>query len=398
MEVEATSSTPSVNAGAQLEHPTQAAGGADPVPAQAQAPGFTVEGDRRNASGQKLNRAQNQNVPPSKMKRKARRSIEPQRKKREAGAPRGISKNAAAAVEDETEAQGPQMYIRPSYPARLVTGRVASKGEIVNDGLLKFLLPSSRSRQGNLFACSNCSADISSRPRIVNAECTPPVVLCLACFASGAEPGCHKSDQAYRVVDNLDFAPFPEYTQWSAADELLLLDAISAYGVGDWESVAAHLGTKSAQVCADHYLKVYVCGADGVRPPKGPTQAERRQAAKVDAHLVAKARHAHATPGLAAFNGFMPLREDFDDVYDPEAEELMLGLHLDPGAPDFKDKLNVVQRYNSRLKTRDAMHKYFIEHVASNSDAGEVEAGISADVVAMPRKVMTRMKRLFFNP
>ena len=38
------------------------------------------------------------------------------------------------------------------------------------------------------------------------AECPeePPVILCVGCFGSGAEPGAHKAGHAYRIKDNLE--------------------------------------------------------------------------------------------------------------------------------------------------------------------------------------------------
>lgn len=55
-----------------------------------------------------------------------------------------------------------------------------------------------------LYTCNNCAKDISNAIRIKCAVC-PDFDLCLECFSAGMEVAPHKSNHAYRVVDNLSF-------------------------------------------------------------------------------------------------------------------------------------------------------------------------------------------------
>lgn len=71
----------------------------------------------------------------------------------------------------------------------------------------------------------------------------------------GAEIKPHSSDHAYRVVDNLSF---PVYTlDWGADEEMLLLEGVESFGLGNWVKVAEHVG-KHADDCRAHYFSVYV--------------------------------------------------------------------------------------------------------------------------------------------
>ncbi|RYG44847.1 hypothetical protein EON67_11300 [archaeon] len=73
------------------------------------------------------------------------------------------------------------------------------------------------------------------------AECED-VHLCVTCWAQGAEssdvPG-HAPTHAYRVWQNPStFAVY--HAEWTAKEELLLLDGIALYGFGNWRCVPAH--------------------------------------------------------------------------------------------------------------------------------------------------------------
>ena len=106
-----------------------------------------------------------------------------------------------------------------------------------------------------LFHCAYCSKDISGVVRIKCAECAE-VNLCVECFSAGVEPHPHKACHAYHVVDNLSFPLFT--LDWGADEELLLLEAVEMYGLGNWTEVSEHVGTKSKLQCHAHYFETYV--------------------------------------------------------------------------------------------------------------------------------------------
>lgn len=82
--------------------------------------------------------------------------------------------------------------------------------------------------------------------------------LCVECFSVGVELGEHKNTHSYRVMDYLAFPLFEPH--WGADEELLLLEAIDTFGIGNWQAIADHVGEKEASVrlaCAAFALCLY---------------------------------------------------------------------------------------------------------------------------------------------
>ncbi|KDP29296.1 hypothetical protein JCGZ_19399 [Jatropha curcas] len=106
-----------------------------------------------------------------------------------------------------------------------------------------------------LYHCNYCNKDITGKIRIKCAMC-PDFDLCIECFSVGAEVTPHKSNHPYRVMDNLSFPLI--CPDWNADDEILLLEGIEMYGLGNWAEVAEHVGTKSKEMCIEHYTNIYM--------------------------------------------------------------------------------------------------------------------------------------------
>lgn len=106
-----------------------------------------------------------------------------------------------------------------------------------------------------LYHCNYCNKDITGKIRIKCAMC-PDFDLCIECFSVGAEVTPHKSNHPYRVMDNLSFPLI--CPDWNADDEILLLEGIEMYGLGNWAEVAEHVGTKNKESCIEHYRNVYL--------------------------------------------------------------------------------------------------------------------------------------------
>ncbi|KAK7303400.1 hypothetical protein RJT34_14306 [Clitoria ternatea] len=106
-----------------------------------------------------------------------------------------------------------------------------------------------------LYHCNYCNKDITGKIRIKCAMC-PDFDLCIECFSVGAEVTPHKSNHPYRVMDNLSFPLF--CLDWNTDDEILLLEGIEMYGLGNWTEVAEHVGTKNKESCIEHYRNVYL--------------------------------------------------------------------------------------------------------------------------------------------
>lgn len=106
-----------------------------------------------------------------------------------------------------------------------------------------------------LYHCNYCNKDITGKIRIKCTKC-PDFDLCVECFSVGAEITPHKSNHPYRVMDNLSFPLI--CPDWFADEEILLLEAIEMYGLGNWTEVAEHVGTKSKDQCIEHYTNIYL--------------------------------------------------------------------------------------------------------------------------------------------
>ncbi|KAK6917858.1 SANT/Myb domain [Dillenia turbinata] len=106
-----------------------------------------------------------------------------------------------------------------------------------------------------LYHCNYCNKDMTGRVRIKCALCSD-FDLCVECFSVGAEVTPHRNNHPYRVMDNLSFPLF--CPDWNADDEMLLLEGIEMYGLGNWAEVAEHVGTKSKEQCIEHYDVYYL--------------------------------------------------------------------------------------------------------------------------------------------
>ncbi|KZV31355.1 hypothetical protein F511_05459 [Dorcoceras hygrometricum] len=106
-----------------------------------------------------------------------------------------------------------------------------------------------------LYHCNYCNKDISGKIRIKCVICSD-FDLCIECFSVGAEVYPHQSSHPYRVMDNLAFPLI--CAEWNADEEILLLEGIEMYGLGNWNEVAEHVGTKSKSQCTEHYDRIYM--------------------------------------------------------------------------------------------------------------------------------------------
>lgn len=166
--------------------------------------------------------------------------------------------------------------------------RVASGGDNLDGG-------TSGTNEGKraLYHCNYCNKDISGTIRIKCATC-PDFDLCVECFSVGAEVTPHKSNHPYRVMDNLSFPLI--HPDWNADEEILLLEGVEMYGLGNWSEVADHVGTKTQSQCYDHYMMAYMKSPCYPLPDMshviGKTKAELLNMAKV---------HAEGKKGFSAY-------------------------------------------------------------------------------------------------
>ncbi|GFR44583.1 hypothetical protein Agub_g5858 [Astrephomene gubernaculifera] len=165
----------------------------------------------------------------------------------------------------------------------------------LRDGVLNKNLQDARRA---LYHCNYCQKDISHVPRIKCAECKD-FDLCLECFSVGVEIKPHKNTHDYQVVENLSFPIY--HPDWGADEEILLLEAIDQYGLGNWGAISEHVGGKTPAQCRQHYFQVYI-DVDCMPLPKMTPEMEQVSLAE----CIARARQGYARPQYRPSGGGDP--------------------------------------------------------------------------------------------
>lgn len=263
--------------------------------------------------------------------------------------------------------------------------------------------------------CLNCQKDLTRNIRITCVDCPNSssaaplaVELCVECFSVGVELGGHKKTHRYSVSDCLAFplvrervsaasttapsatasanaatpaAPVPaKEADWTAEEELLLLEAIEMFGMGNWKDIAEHVATKTDRKCESHYMTAYLGTADlmprfldqpltaaeetkELQQLKDKTLAQQAHAAATAATVGETTAAAAMPSGGSELSGYMPLRGDFDVEYDNEAELILADMEFaDDDHPTERElKLKVIEIYNAKLDERERRKKFVVE-------------------------------------
>ncbi|KAK9173206.1 Zinc finger ZZ type family protein [Cryptosporidium meleagridis] len=123
------------------------------------------------------------------------------------------------------------------------------------------------------FRCDVCKKDTWDY-RIRCAECIE-YDLCLDCFCQGKSSNDHKPNHKYIPVGRYTFNLLSE--NWTAEEELLLMEAVSRYGLGNWSEISKYItegpagaltmyqktqkpgfGSHTADECEKHYNNFYL--------------------------------------------------------------------------------------------------------------------------------------------
>ena len=295
--------------------------------------------------------------------------------------------------------------------------RAGVSGGLLQAGSSRGAGDSGEARRG-LYHCNYCMKDISETVRVKCAVCRN-VDLCLECFAVGVEIWPHKRTHAYKVVENLSFPLLSP--DWGADEELLLLDAVSTFGLCNWKDISGHVGNRTAEQCRAHYHEVYVNSP--ARPLPDPSRVLLDKRAKVCAPSAAAAVPARGepvtpttarrsngaapstsdgatTPGSPLTSGgggkgngakspgghtptagktpasgpgahtkvvdtagFNPKREDFEFDLDPEIEASLAELEIRPGdsAEEVAQKTRLLEIYSRRLVKRVQRRQFILD-------------------------------------
>ncbi|KAG7172765.1 transcriptional adapter 2-alpha-like isoform X2 [Homarus americanus] len=210
--------------------------------------------------------------------------------------------------------------------------------------------------------CKHCFG-VAKEPYIQCMQCEKSrdndnVVICVPCFAKGAEFGVHKNDHSYLVIRS-DYSLFEP--SWQAKEESMLINAINDCGIGNWQEVSYHVPDKSAEQCKSHYIKYYIENAH----PELPQLQERQSIDIVHPQPVVYTggiddppRPLPGTAGSRDMAGYNAARGDFDTEYDNNAEvdiqDLDFMLFEEDEKPSLGTELQValLDMYRRRLGER----------------------------------------------
>ena len=269
----------------------------------------------------------------------------------------------------------------------------------------------------SLYHCDYCHRDITKQVRVRCSECED-FDLCVDCFAVGVELDGHSKGHKYCIIEVLDF-PVLEDT-WSCEDELLLLEAIDMYGIGNWQEISEHIVTHDKHDCKAHWYAAYLDGtatlaegslrvaalaargAGGGRGGRhGAPGSVKRESVYVDpgsggtsllgtpagtpkkeggeaAEREGKGRENEGPFGEGGptadkpkddLTGYNPFRGEFEPEYHNDAELDVAKLSFLPTDTDEEVglKLRVVQAYNNLLDERAFRRQFVLDHGLLNT-------------------------------
>ncbi|CAI5984036.1 unnamed protein product [Closterium sp. NIES-65] len=186
-----------------------------------------------------------------------------------------------------------------------------------------------------VYHCNYCHRDVTGEVRVKCAACVD-FDLCAECFSVGA--AAHTA--LCLPPDTMSFPLVHE--DWTADEEMLLLEALEMYGMGNWGEIAEHVGSKSKTQCHDHYLYDYLLSPTGPLPDLSRlrTQADT-EAAKAAMEEQEAAETAARAQEAVLFNVPVVKRcwcgakhNEFDPEYDTQAEApLCASSYLSPRSP-----------------------------------------------------------------
>ncbi|ORM39540.1 Transcriptional adapter 2 [Babesia sp. Xinjiang] len=243
---------------------------------------------------------------------------------------------------------------------------------------------------GPYVQCNICGRLCSRRGHIKCAECKD-FHSCVKCFCQGLEKPIeeaqassfvqlpdnseyeeHKNYHKYTPVGPNDFALFT--ADWSAEQEILLIDGIAKYGLGNWQEISdmvsmTSVGYKSWDECQQHYYNVYLNSPTAPLPdltsvihgPNGepvPVPCNTETPPEEEPQNASQNKPANKPQVV----GYWPLRGDFDIEYDNDAELILADMEFraEDSPEQIELKLKVIEIYNSKLDERIYRKKIII--------------------------------------
>ncbi|GFP84885.1 transcriptional adapter ada2, partial [Phtheirospermum japonicum] len=234
-----------------------------------------------------------------------------------------------------------------------------------------------------LYHCNYCNKDISGKIRIKCVVCSD-FDLCVECFSVGAEVHPHKSNHPYRVMDNLAFPLI--CPDWNADEEMLLLEGLEMYGLGNWNEVAEHVGTKTKLQCIDHYDKIFMNSRCFPLPDMSHVMGKNKE------ELLAMAKEHSETKKGATISGDVDGKEEssfsarikMDDQRKGQAgrSSSSVSSEIDTvgGSSCSKMSSGAIKGISSEVpKNNDGIDATKVEGVSSDRSVGEKKPRVTVD-------------------
>ena len=231
--------------------------------------------------------------------------------------------------------------------------------------------------------CDFCDKDITRHTKVIDADGLD-TDMCVNCFIAGEENHKHSKDNPYHVINRLTFPLYEE--NWTAEEELLILEGLEKYGLGNWSDIADHIGTdKTGEDAHNHYEKIYMSNRDKMPPSEILSKRDGRnnivlkntgnKQAKQPEESDSKRKKSNAgkksqpkvsapqtieqstgtiveegdlNPYTTDIVGYMPFRGDFDYEYDNEAELFLAEMEFNGESLDLVFKYSISFLYGQQ--------------------------------------------------
>lgn len=252
--------------------------------------------------------------------------------------------------------------------------------ESVYKELLKQLVRTTQKSNGDIHkvSCEFCSTYITCASFIQCAICTS-FFICIPCYCKGLSKSEHSHLHPYKLIESNNFSLFTP--TWSANEELLLLENLLKYRIGNWSSISeAMSSSKSSKDCELHFKQIYFNKTVpdlqsyeilSFKDEKGSIQQKKltnfEKFNKViqndDISLNCDKRIESEKGVLSDFSGFMPLRKDFDIEFENDFENCLADLEFfdDDRPSDVTAKLKLLDAYQLVLNEREERKSFVME-------------------------------------
>lgn len=157
--------------------------------------------------------------------------------------------------------------------------------------------------------------------------------------------------------------------EWGADEELLLLDAIEMFGLGNWRAVGEYVG-KSPLKCEAHYHGVYLNSKTAPLPDiEGPILnaelygKDPTNYGKYDGMNHNSKSSKSKCSGYAELAGYSQKRSEFSVEWNNEVEKLLADMEFSPEDTELvrNVKLKMVESYNRILDGRHERKAFIFE-------------------------------------